>query len=92
VVRERKAYFHAASQSRDIMVAIDSHGIAAGVRLSGGVMKLSDDELASRIIRLNALASLRRLHALAGSCGNATSDVRFPTDAQVAAYAATIDF
>lgn len=92
MVRERKACFHAASQSRDIVVKIDSHGIAAGVRLSDGVMKLSDDELASRIVRLNALASLRRLHALAGSCGNPASDVRFPTHAQVAAYAATIDF
>lgn len=55
-------------------------------------MKLSDDELAARIIRLNALAALRRLHALTETWGNPSSDDRFPTDAQVAAYAATIDF
>ena len=45
--------------ARNIVVSLDINGASAGVRLSGGPLEMSDEQLASQIVRLNTLAYLR---------------------------------
>ena len=40
-------------------MSVDINGVSAGVRLSGGALEMSDEQLASQIVRLNTLAYLR---------------------------------
>ena len=50
----------------NIIVSVDINGAPAGVRLSGGALEMSDEQLGSQIVRLNTLAYLRWQLALPG--------------------------
>ena len=56
---KRDADFEAVSPGGRIVVSVDINGASAGVRLSDRALETSDEELASRIVRLNTLAYLR---------------------------------
>jgi hypothetical protein len=56
-------------------------------------MRLSDGDLASRIVRLNTLAYLRRLLAIGQECSGEGAGLEFvPSAEQVAAYARSLEF
>ena len=89
------ANFEAESRGRTIVVSVGINGASAGVRLSDGALETSDEELASRIVRLYTLAYLRwqLVHSqdLIRPEGEGRRPI-FPSQAQVAAYAELIDF
>lgn len=72
-----------ASSADDALVVSVGAGVAARVRLSPVAVSVGDEELTNRIIRLSTLAVLRQQ-------ASTSSPVR--SEAQVAAYASTIDF
>jgi hypothetical protein len=87
--------FEAESRGRKIVVSVGINGASAGVNLSDGALETSDEELASRIVRLNTLAYLR--WQLVQSQELSRPDDQeprriFPSQAQVAAYAELFDF
>lgn len=90
------ALFSAASHDRKIVVSVAVNGASAGVQLSKEALDISDDELASRIVRLNTLAYMHRGLEVRLDAGNdyveGAGRVFLPSPAQVAAYAATLDF
>ena len=64
-----------------------------GVRLTSNAMTLSDQVLASRIVRLHTLAYLRWLLATGEESSGAVAGLEFvPSAQQVAAYARTLEF
>lgn len=73
---------YTASSADDALAVAVGDGISTRVRLSPAATSVGDGELINRIIRLNTLAVLRRQAA----------DSPARSEAQVAAYAATIDF
>ena len=87
--------FEAESRGRKIVVSVGINGASAGVRLSDSALETSDEELASRIVRLNTLAYLR-WQLVQSQELNRPDDQGgrgiFPSQAQVAAYAELIDF
>lgn len=78
----------AAASNRSLVVSVEAGGVCAGVRLTPAAMEWSAEELASRIVRLNALADLKRQ----GDIGVEVPGVFVPTSAQIAGYERTIDF
>ncbi|GAB5901246.1 MULTISPECIES: DUF2694 family protein [Mycobacteriaceae] len=87
--------FEAASRDESIIVRVGRNGNTAGVQLEPPAMELTDDVLASRIVRLNTLAYLRSQLALREEMTRnhvEAISTRLPTAAQVDAYASTIDF
>lgn len=87
--------FEAASRDESIIVRVGRNGDTAGVQLEPPAMRLADDVLASRIVRLGTLAYLRSQLALREEMfRNRVEGIstRLPTAPQVEAYAATIDF
>ena len=87
--------FEAESRGRKIVVSVGINGASAGVRLSDRALETSDEELASRIVRLYTLAYLR-WQLVQSQELNRPDDQgdrsMFPSQAQVAAYAELIDF
>lgn len=87
--------FEAESRGRKIVVSVGVNGTSAGVRLSDTALETSDEELASRIVRLYTLAYLR-WQLVQSQELNRPDDQgdrsMFPSQAQVAAYAELIDF
>jgi hypothetical protein len=87
--------FVASSRGRKIVVSVDINGASARVQLSGHALETSDEELASRIVRLNTLAYLRWLLAQSREVSSIDGEGRrrcVPSEAHVAAYAELIDF
>jgi hypothetical protein len=76
-----------------LVVSVGDDGRCLGVRLTANVMRLSDGDLASRIVRLNTLAYLRRLLAISRESSSEAAELEFvPSAAQVAAYARSLEF
>jgi uncharacterized protein DUF2694 len=88
------AVFEAASRDDSIVVAVGRSGNSLGVALQESALRLSDAELANRIIRLNTLAHLRSQLALRLELDAKRASVSsaLPTGDQVASYEALIDF
>jgi hypothetical protein len=86
--------FEAAARDASVIVKVGRHGDTLGVQLEPAAMGLTDAEIANRIVRLNTLAYLRSQLALRLEMENnhVQVTVPLPTEAQVDAYAATIDF
>ncbi len=87
--------YEAASEDESIIVSVDRQGASIGVQLEPAAMDLADAELAARIIRLNTLAWLRSQLALRLEMERNRVDnvgAFLPTEDQVSAFAATIDF
>ncbi len=89
------AVYEAASAGRELVVRVGANGASIGVELRPAAMTMPDYELASRIVRLNTLAYLRRQVAL--SEGRTDGHVEavsgfIPSAAQIAAYERTLDF
>jgi hypothetical protein len=86
--------FEAAARDASVIVTVGRHGDTLGVQLEPAAMELTDAEIANRIVRLNTLAYLRSQLALRLEMENNHVDVTvpLPTETQVDAYAATIDF
>lgn len=86
--------FEAASRDASVIVRVGRQGDALGVQLEPAAMKLADAELANQIVRLNTLAYLRSQLALRLELEQNRFQVTLalPTEVQVEAYAATIDF
>lgn len=87
--------FEAASGDETIIVTVNRGGASVGVQLEPAAMELTDEELAARIVRLNTLAYLRSQLALRLEMeGNHVENIGafLPTEDQVAAFAATINF
>jgi hypothetical protein len=87
--------FVASSCDQKIVVSVDINGASSRVQLSSGALETSDEELASRIIRLNTLACLRWQLAQSREVSSSSDDGprrSVPSEAQVAAYAEMIDF
>lgn len=86
--------FEAASRDASVIVRVGRRGDASGVQLEPPAMRLGDAELANQIVRLNTLAYLRSQLALRLELEHHRFQVTvpLPTEAQVEAYAATIDF
>lgn len=87
--------FEAANHDQSVIVHVGRNGDTRAVQLEPAAMDLPDQELASHIVRLNTLAYLRS--QLAIRCEMEANRVegisgRLPTEPQVNAYAATIDF
>jgi hypothetical protein len=81
------------AQHGGLTVSIGDDGTCLGVRLTSNAMTLSDQVLASRIVRLHTLAYLRRLSAIGQECSGAVAGLEFvPSAQQVAAYARTLEF
>lgn len=74
--------YTAASADGALVVSVEADR-ATGVRLSAAAVSVGDEELTNRIIRLSTLAVLRR---------QASTSSPARSEAQVAAYASTIDF
>lgn len=72
-----------ASSADDALEVSVGAGRAARVRLSAAAVSVSDEELTNRIIRLSTLAVLQH---------QASTASHHRSEAQVAAYASTIDF
>ena len=76
-----------------LVVSVGDDGTCLGVRLTSNAMRLSDGDLASRIVRLNTLAYLRRLLAIGQECSGEVAGLEFvPSAEQVAAYARSLEF
>lgn len=87
--------FEATSRDESIIVSVNRGGASIGVQLEPEAMNLADEELAARIIRLNTLAYLRSQLAVRQEMeANRVSNIGsfLPTQDQVAAFSATIDF
>jgi hypothetical protein len=86
--------FEAASRDASVIVRVGRQGDALGVQLEPAAMQLDDPELANQIVRLNTLAYLRSQLALRLELEQNRFQVTLPlpNEAQVEAYAATIDF
>ena len=86
--------FEAASRDASVIVRVGRQGDALGVQLEPAAMQLGDAELANQIVRLNTLAYLRSQLALRLELEQNRFQVTLPlpTEAQLEAYAATIDF
>ncbi|MFT9660546.1 hypothetical protein [Mycobacteroides abscessus] len=76
------AVYTAASADDALVVSVGAD-VATRVRLSPVAVSVGDEELTNRIIRLSTLAVLRR---------QASTSSPARSEAQVAAYASTIDF
>nr|VTP02313.1 hypothetical protein BIN_B_04465 [Mycobacterium riyadhense] len=88
------AVFEAASRDAAIVVRVGRGGNTLGVQLEPAAMKLSDAQLANRIVQLNTLAHLRSQLALRLEIENNHAGVSsaLPTEDQVQSYEAWIDF
>ena len=88
------AVFEAASRDDAIVVAVGRGGNSLGVRLRAPAMRLSDGELATRIVKLNTLAHLRAQLALRTEleARRATVSNGLATEEQVRAFETLIDF
>jgi hypothetical protein len=76
------------AQRGGLAVSVGDDGRCLGVRLTSNAMRLSDCDLASRIVRLNTLAYLRWLERSGEVAG-----LQFvPSAEQVAAYARSLEF
>ena len=86
--------FEAANRDKSVIVHVGRNGESLGVQLEPAAMELADAELASQIMRLNTLAYLRSQLALRHEMEHNQFQVTLPlpTEAQVAQYAALIDF
>ena len=87
--------FEAANHDQSVIVHVGRNGDTRAVQLESAAMELPDQELASRIVRLNTLAYLRSQLAIRREMeANRVEGIsgRLPTEPQVNAYAATIDF
>jgi hypothetical protein len=81
------------AQRGGLAVSVGDDGRCLGVRLTSDAMRLSDGDLASRIVRLNTLAYLRRLLAIGQECSGEVAGLEFvPSAEQVAAYARSLEF
>lgn len=81
------------AQCGGLVVSVGDDGTCLGVRLTSNAMTLSDQVLASRIVRLHALAYLRWLFATGEKSSGAVAGLEFvPSAQQVAAYARTLEF
>ena len=81
------------AQHGGLTVSVGDDGRCLGVRLTSNAMRLPDRDLASRIVRLNTLAYLRRLLAIGQESSGEVAGVEFvPSAAQVAAYARMLEF
>ena len=81
------------AQRGGLVVSVGDDGRCLGVRLNSNAVGLSDQDLASRIVRLNTLAYLRRLLAISQESSGEVAGLGFvPSTAQVAEYARTLDF
>jgi hypothetical protein len=86
--------FEAASRDSSVIVTVGRRGDTLGVQLEPPAMELTDAELANQIVRLNTLAYLQSQLALRLEMEHNRFhvDLPLPTETQVDAYAATIDF
>lgn len=86
--------FEAASRDYAIVVAVGASGNTLGVELQAPATRLSDAELASRIIKLNTLAHLRSQLALRNElhARGAAASPALATEEQVRAFESLIDF
>jgi uncharacterized protein DUF2694 len=87
--------FEAANHDQSVIVHVGRNGDTRAVQLEPAAMELPDQELSSRIVRLNTLAYLRSQLAIRREMeANRVEGIsgRLPTEPQVNAYAATIDF
>ncbi|MGV7254542.1 hypothetical protein PJI20_10330 [Mycobacterium kansasii] len=86
--------FEAASRDSSVIVTVGRAGDTLSVQLEPPAMQRSDAELANQIVRLNTLAYLKSQLALRLEMEDNRFQVTtpLPTEAQVEAYAATIDF
>jgi hypothetical protein len=75
------------AQHGGLAVSVGDDGRCLGIRLTSNAMRWSDQDLASRIVRLNTLAYLRQLLVVSQKSSGETAAVEFvPSAAQVAAY------
>lgn len=86
--------FEAASRDESIIAVVGRSGESLGVRLGPEAMKLSDCELATRIVELTTLAHLRAQLAQRGELEAAHAYVHpgLATGEQVRAFEDLIDF
>ncbi|MBY0440583.1 MAG: DUF2694 domain-containing protein [Mycobacteriaceae bacterium] len=86
--------FEAASRDASVIVRVGRQGDTLDVQLDSAAMQLGDAELANQIVRLNTLAYLRSQLALRLELEQNRFEVTLPlpTEDQVQAYTATIDF
>lgn len=86
--------FEAASRDTAIIVTADKNGSTTHVQLEAGAMELTEASLCNRVLRLSSLAWLRSqlAHRLEWEATGWQVQSKLPTEAQVAAYAATLDF
>jgi hypothetical protein len=86
--------FEAASRDDAIVVAVGATGNTLGVKLQTPATRLSDAELANRIIKLNTLAHLRSQLALRSELDarGAGASPALATEEQVRAFESLIDF
>lgn len=86
--------FEAASRDESVIVRVGRQGDTLDVQLDSAAMRLGDAELANQIVRLNTLAYLRSQLALRLELEQNRFEVTLPlpTEDQVQAYTATIDF
>jgi len=86
--------FEAASRDSSVIVKVGRGGDTLSIQLEPRAMDLTPPDLANRIVRLNTLAYLKSQLALRLEMEQNRSQVTIPlpTEAQVEAYAATIDF
>ncbi|VBA62424.1 hypothetical protein [Mycobacterium attenuatum] len=86
--------FEAASRDSAIIVTSDLNGTTTHVQLEPAAMELTEAELCNRLMRLATLAFLRSQLAirLQWEANHKQVLTNLPTEAQVSAYAATIDF
>jgi hypothetical protein len=86
--------FEAASQDDAVVVAVGRSGNSLGVYLEAPAMRLTDAELASRIVKLNTLAHLRSQVALRNELERHRASVSraLATEEQVRAFESFIDF
>ena len=82
--------YTASSADNALVVTVGAPGELLRVSLSPAAVAAGDEELASRITRLSVLAYLRHRCGLPVGANNGAGFR--PSHAQVAAYAATLDF
>lgn len=84
------AAYMASSDDNALVVTAGAPAEPLRVKLSPAAVAAGDEELASRITRLSVLAYLR--HRCGNSVGADNGAGFRPSQEQVAAYAATLDF
>jgi hypothetical protein len=87
------AAYTASSAEGELVVSVGDSGESLKVSLSPAAVAVGDEELTTRILRLSTLVHLQRQCAERHRNPAGAQDHKFsPSEAQVAAYAATLDF